>query len=153
MRCRDRKRVALGGPTVGILTFHRCISYGHHWQARCLVDGLRDMGINAVILDHDCRRVRASEWKCALHPHPATRLPSWDLAFYGLKLLKLPEARRRLPRSRRLGSTISPRFPEACLHCYPVREPSTPSESEPAGLCPSHSIAERLSSNPSLPSF
>src|SRR5690606_27642994 len=40
-------------PKIGILTFHRCINYGSYWQARCLIEGLRRMGADAVLLDHD----------------------------------------------------------------------------------------------------
>lgn len=34
--------------SVGVPTFH-----GSHWQARCLVEGLRACGIDAELLDHD----------------------------------------------------------------------------------------------------
>src|SRR5690349_8232637 len=40
---------------IGVLTFHRCINYGSYWQARCLVDGLRARGHDAVLLDHHSR--------------------------------------------------------------------------------------------------
>src|SRR5437867_7124074 len=47
---------------VGVLTFHHCINYGSYWQARCLVEGLRARGHDAVILDHRSRRADAAEW-------------------------------------------------------------------------------------------
>ena len=37
---------------IGVLTFHRCINYGSYWQARCLVEGLRDRGFEAELLNH-----------------------------------------------------------------------------------------------------
>jgi Polysaccharide pyruvyl transferase len=89
------------GPKVGVLTFHRCINYGSYWQARCLVEGLRNRGLNAKILDHDSSRIKAFEWRCALHPVPTNSLPSRRLLRYGLKLLKLSHARARLPQSRK----------------------------------------------------
>jgi hypothetical protein len=53
---------------VGVLTFHRCINYGSYWQARRLVEGLRERGLEAVLMDHQSRRVNRAEWKCALSP-------------------------------------------------------------------------------------
>ena len=62
---------------IGVLTFHRCINYGSYWQARCLVDGLRGRGHDAVLLDHRSVRVNRAEWKCALSPLlPAPTPPS-----------------------------------------------------------------------------
>ena len=55
---------------IGVLTFHRCINYGSYWQARCLVEGLRERGHDAVLLDHQSRRVNLAEWRCALRPDP-----------------------------------------------------------------------------------
>ena len=101
MNYRETHRSTSRGPTVGVLTFHRCINYGSYWQARCLIDGLRKRGLNAIILDHDSSRVKASEWRCALRPVPARSLPSGDLFSYGLKLLRLSHARARIPRSRK----------------------------------------------------
>jgi hypothetical protein len=56
--------------SIGVLTFHRCINYGSYWQARCLVEGLRERGHEAVLLDHQSRRVNRAEWRCALQPIP-----------------------------------------------------------------------------------
>jgi hypothetical protein len=55
---------------IGVLTFHRCINYGSYWQARCLVEGLRARGHDAVLLDHQSRRINLAEWRCALRPDP-----------------------------------------------------------------------------------
>ena len=55
---------------IGILTFHRCINYGSYWQARCLAEGLRARGHDAVLLDHHSRRINIAEWRCALRPIP-----------------------------------------------------------------------------------
>jgi hypothetical protein len=55
---------------IGILTFHRCINYGSYWQARCLAEGLRARGHDAVLLDHHSRRINLAEWRCALRPIP-----------------------------------------------------------------------------------
>ena len=54
------------GKKIGVLTFHRCINYGSYWQARCLVEGLRARGHDAVLLDHDSPQVNRAEWRCAL---------------------------------------------------------------------------------------
>ncbi len=37
---------------IGILTFHRCINDGSHWQARCLVEAVRATSRGAALLDH-----------------------------------------------------------------------------------------------------
>lgn len=70
---------------VGVLTFHRCINYGSYWQARCLVEGLRRAGHDAVLLDHRSVRIDRVEWRCALQP----LLPQWssreDRAAYARK--------------------------------------------------------------------
>ncbi|HZY68927.1 MAG TPA: polysaccharide pyruvyl transferase family protein [Devosia sp.] len=53
---------------IGVLTFHRCINYGSYWQARCLVEGLRGLGYDAVLMDHRSRSIDRAEWRCALAP-------------------------------------------------------------------------------------
>ena len=58
---------------IGVLTFHRCINYGSYWQARCLVEGLRSIGYDAVLLDHRSSAVNRAEWRCALAPVPGER--------------------------------------------------------------------------------
>lgn len=87
----------------GILTFHRCINYGSYWQARCLVEGLRALGHDPVILDHDAFRIRRVEWACALRPVLPTPVPALDCFRYGLKIFRFSRAVAALPRS--------PRFP------------------------------------------
>lgn len=89
--------------TIGVLTFHRCINYGSYWQARCLVEGLRARGHDAVIVDHDSGRVNRAEWRCALQPVLPTSVPRQDRPLYRAKLLKFIDAFSSLPRS--------PRFP------------------------------------------
>ncbi len=54
--------------SIGILTFHRCINYGSYWQARCLVEGVRALGHEAVLMDHRSAKIDRAEWRCALQP-------------------------------------------------------------------------------------
>jgi hypothetical protein len=89
-------------PRTGILTFHRCINYGSYWQARCLVEGLRSRGHEAVIVDHDAWRIKRAEWACALRPVLPTPVPIPDYLLYGAKLFKFAQAISALPRSLRL---------------------------------------------------
>src|SRR3712207_1829198 len=89
--------------TIGVLTFHRCINYGSYWQARCLVEGLRARGHDAVILDHDSRRVNITEWKCGLRPVLPTPVPKRDHALYGVKMLRFFRAFSSMPRSQRFA--------------------------------------------------
>jgi len=85
--------------SVGVLTFHRCINYGSYWQARCLVEGLRARGLDAVLLDHRSARVNRAEWRCALAPHlPAPTRPG-DRAAYARKARRFLAAVERLPLS------------------------------------------------------
>ena len=82
---------------IGVLTFHRCINYGSYWQARCLVEGLRDSGYDAVLMDHRSRQVDRAEWRCALAPVPAER----DFREqYTRKARAFLEAFESLPQSR-----------------------------------------------------
>src|SRR6476469_4825025 len=87
---------------IGVLTFHRCINYGSYWQARCLVEGLRARGHDAVILDHRSRRVDDAEWKCALQPVLPARVSPRDRLSYALKMVRFFRAFSALP--------LSPRF-------------------------------------------
>ncbi len=82
---------------VGVLTFHRCINYGSYWQARCLVEGLRDRGHDAVLLDHQSDRINLLEWRCALHPIPDAK-PNRQA--YVAKARKFFAAFEELPLSR-----------------------------------------------------
>jgi hypothetical protein len=84
---------------VGILTFHKCINYGSYWQARCLVEGLRALGHDAELLDHDCRCVRRAEVRCALQPKLPKRTPRHELKSYAAKTRRFVDAIARLPRS------------------------------------------------------
>ena len=85
----------MSGPRIGILTFHRCINYGSYWQARCLADGLRRRGYDAVLLDHRSRQVDLAEWRCALRPVTTARRDRRYVA----KTRRFFEAFRRLPLS------------------------------------------------------
>lgn len=88
---------------VGVLTFHRCINYGSYWQARCMVEGLRELGHDAVLLDHDDVHVRRAEWRNAFQPQLPTRTPRDDIARHAAKARLFLEAFDALPQS--------PRFP------------------------------------------
>lgn len=85
---------------VGVLTFHRCINYGSYWQARCLVEGLRARGLEAVLLDHRSRRADRAEWSCALRPHLPEPTDPADRPPYARKVRRFAEAfERTLPLS------------------------------------------------------
>jgi hypothetical protein len=86
-------------PKIGVLTFHRCINYGSYWQARCLVEGIRGMGYDAALLDHDSASVRWREWRCALQPQLPRYGPPGDLAEHSMKTRQFLEAFDKLPRS------------------------------------------------------
>ena len=88
---------------IGVLTFHRCINYGSYWQARCLAEGLQAHGHNAVILDHESRRVNLAEWKCAYRPTLPTHVPETDYILYREKIEKFFRIFETLP--------LSPSFP------------------------------------------
>jgi hypothetical protein len=89
-------------PRVGVLTFHRCINYGSYWQARRLVEGLRDRGLDAVLLDHGSQRVDRAEWRCALQPSLPAPTPRSRFPAYSRKARRFFEAFAALP--------LSPRF-------------------------------------------
>lgn len=86
---------------IGVLTFHRCINYGSYWQARCLVDGLRAMGHEAVLLDHHSPRVNRLEWRCALDPQLPAKSSARDRLRYAVKTRRFLKAFDALPRSLR----------------------------------------------------
>lgn len=90
----------LASRQIGILTFHRCINYGSYWQARCLVEGLRARGHDAVLLDHHSREVTWAEWRCAFQPLLPQRTPRADQRLYAIKARKFLDAFDRLPLSR-----------------------------------------------------
>jgi hypothetical protein len=84
---------------IGVLTFHRCINYGSYWQARCLVEGLRAAGHDAVLLDHVSERVNRAEWRCALSPHLPAPTAAPDRRLYRAKVDRFLEAFAGLPLS------------------------------------------------------
>lgn len=85
---------------IGILTFHRCINYGSFWQAKCLADGIKNLGHSVEILDHFSARVNRAEWKCALQPVLPTPVPRSDYQWYKQKIEKFFEAFCSLPLSK-----------------------------------------------------
>jgi hypothetical protein len=84
---------------IGVLTFHRCINYGSYWQARCLVEGLRAAGHDAVLLDHVSERVNRAEWRCALSPVLPAPTNGPDRRLYRAKVERFLEAFAGLPLS------------------------------------------------------
>lgn len=77
---------------IGILTFHRCINYGSYWQARCLLEGLRWLGHDAVLMDHRSPRLDRAEWRCALAPVPGAAADAADREAYRRKTRAFFEA-------------------------------------------------------------
>jgi hypothetical protein len=88
---------------IGVLTFHRCINYGSYWQARCLVEGLRRLGHDAELLDHDASAIRYVEWRCAFQPQMPVRTPRADLPRFAAKTRLFLNAFDRLPQSPRFS--------------------------------------------------
>jgi hypothetical protein len=86
-------------PTIAALTFHRCINYGSYWQARCLIEGLRALASDAVLLDHRSSVVDRAEWRCALQPLPPYPTQMQDRKLYAAKARKFFEAFALLPMS------------------------------------------------------
>jgi hypothetical protein len=84
---------------IGILTFHRCINYGSYWQARFLLEAVQRLGHQAVLLNHQSKRVDFAEWKCALQPVLPTPVPSSDHALYRHKIEKFLVQIEALPLS------------------------------------------------------
>jgi hypothetical protein len=91
------------GQKLGILTFHKCINYGSYWQARCLAAGLRARGHEVELLDHDCKRIRRAEVRCALQPKLPDRTPARELSAYADKTRRFVKAIAELPLSRRFS--------------------------------------------------
>ncbi|WMT87658.1 polysaccharide pyruvyl transferase family protein [Pelagibacterium sp. 26DY04] len=87
-------------PRIAVLTFHRCINYGSYWQARCLVEGLRERGHGAVLLDHHSERVKRAEWRSALQPLLPKRSEKADLPLYAGKTRRFLDAIDSLPLSK-----------------------------------------------------
>ncbi|MES2645836.1 MAG: polysaccharide pyruvyl transferase family protein [Bacteroidota bacterium] len=84
---------------IGVLTFHRCINYGSYWQARCLVESLRTAGHDAVLLDHNSKRINLAEWKCAYQPVLPIEVPAEDYPLYRKKIENFFKAFDELPLS------------------------------------------------------
>ena len=87
---------------IGVLTFHRCINYGSYWQSRCLVEGLRARGKDAILLDHASPRINRAEWRCALQPLLPAPVQRSDYPLYAAKVRSFFNAIAALP--------LSPRF-------------------------------------------
>ncbi len=85
---------------IGILTFHRCINYGSYWQARCLAEGLRRRGLDAVLLDHHSGPISRQEWRCALRPIPGAWGEGDDRQLYARKTRKFLAAFDQMPLSQ-----------------------------------------------------
>lgn len=99
--------------SIGVLTFHRCINYGSYWQARCLVEGLRARGHDAVLLDHVDPGVRRTEWRCALQPLLPRRSSRADIRRYAIKTRRMEAAIAGLP----LSAPFPLSAPEAMARC------------------------------------
>ena len=84
---------------IGVLTFHRCINYGSYWQARQLVEGVRAMGHEVELLDHDSARVTRAERRCAFQPTLPARSSRADMRLYGAKTRQFEIAFASLPLS------------------------------------------------------
>ncbi|HEU0044145.1 polysaccharide pyruvyl transferase family protein [Sphingomonas sp.] len=95
MSAADRRRI-------GVLTFHRCFNYGSYWQARCLVEGLRSLGHDAELLDHDDEAVNRAEARCLMQPALPHRTARSDMPAMKAKARKFVAAIEALP--------LSPRF-------------------------------------------
>lgn len=97
-----------GMSKLGVLTFHRCVNYGAYWQARCLLEHLRELGHEAELLDHFSSRSIWAEWPRLMRPtRPA---PRFDVVRSINKILKFLAAQHRLARTR----TFAPRRPPRC---------------------------------------
>lgn len=98
---------------VGVLTFHRCFNYGSYWQARCLVEGLRGLGHDAELLDHQDAAVERAEARCLLQPALPHRTARGDMPALKVKARKFLRAFDALPLSSRFDLNAweaSPRY-------------------------------------------
>ena len=85
--------------TIGVLTFHASINYGSYWQARCLVEGLRARGHDAVLLDHRSPAVLSRELRNAFQPELPVRTPRRHHPALGRKVRAFADAVSALPLS------------------------------------------------------
>src|SRR5689334_17722087 len=88
---------------VGVLTFHKCVNYGSYWQARCLLEWLKNRGHQVELMDHDCSCIQRAEAHCALQPKLPARTPPNELKAYATKTRRFIEAVAHLPLSRRFS--------------------------------------------------
>jgi hypothetical protein len=98
---------------IGVLTFHRCINYGSYWQARCLVEGLRARGHDAVLLDHACSEVTRTEWRSAMQPLLPRRSSRPEIRHYARKARRFQCAIAGLP----VSAPFSLAEPQAMVPC------------------------------------
>lgn len=84
---------------IGVLTFHKCINYGSYWQARCLVEGLRQQGFDAELIDHHSDRVLRAEVRCAFQPTLPVRSSRAHMRGYAAKVRNFLDAFAHLPMS------------------------------------------------------
>jgi hypothetical protein len=127
---RDGLRVSPTGRRLrlGVLTFHRCINYGSYWQARCLVEGLRALGHEAVLLDHHDPVIARKEHACALQPLLPVRSDRADRRRHAAKVRAFAAAQARLPRSSPFPLSGPPeeRFDAIVIGSDEVWNPSHP---------------------------
>ncbi len=105
-----------GRRRAGVLTFHGCINYGSYWQARCLVEGLRSMDVDALLLNHRSNRVDLAEWRCAFRPQLPVATAREDYPLYREKIRKFLDAVSRLP----LSAPFALEDPAAAIEDLPL---------------------------------
>ena len=88
---------------IGILTMHRCINYGSYWQTHYLVNGLRRLGHNVTVLDHESTLANLAEWRCAYRPVLPAPIPQCDYPEYRKKIVGFFKAIDELPLSARFA--------------------------------------------------
>ena len=84
---------------IGVATFHASINYGSYWQARCLVEGLRTLGHDAVLMEHRSDSVTSRELRNAFQPELPERTARRHLPALGRKVRAFAAAVAALPRS------------------------------------------------------
>lgn len=96
---------------VGVLTFHACINYGSYWQARCLVEAIKALGHEAVLLDHRSVAVERRELRCAFQPTLPERTPPAYYPALKAKVRAFRDAAAGLPRSEPFDLDTPPDLP------------------------------------------